>query len=245
MAARASGAAYGFQRVHAALQTGHVLTVQQHRQEQVRCFMQQSMLDGACGTHVLAMILVIFDLAKASAMHNMSQRKHGVPAAVWKVFGPKYFCGIHAQEWVELVNSLTLPLKLTAKYATTEHVDQHALNWLMRGELVALVFASVKHQRTNHWALAVGVEGMACGAKRQPQPQRILLLDPGGSEPSFQAFNARLRLSATGAGSCQVQQLHLPADDAKLPTALWHYESESWSAELVRLLAAVRVRKLQ
>lgn len=243
MAARASGAAYGFQHVHAALQTGHVLTVQQHRQEQVRCFMQQSILDGACGTHVLAMILVIFDLAKASAMHNMSQRKHGVAAAVWKVFGPKYFCGIHAQEWVELVNSLALPLKLTAKYATTEHVDQHALNWLMRGELVALVFASVKHQRTNHWALAVGVEGMACGAKCQPQ--RILLLDPGGSEPSFQAFNARLRLSATGTGSRQVQQLPLPADDAKLPTALWHYESESWSAELVRLLAAVRVRKLQ
>ena len=84
---------------------------------------------------------------------------------------------------------------------------------------------------------------MACGAKRQPQ--RILLLDPGGSEPSFQAFNARLRLSATGTGSRQVQQLPLPADDAKLPTALWHYESESWSAELVRLLAAVRVRKLQ
>ena len=243
MAARVSGIAYGFQRVHAALQTGHVLTVQQQRQEPVRCFMQQSMLDGACGTHVLAMILVIFDLAKASAMHNMSQRKHGVAAAVWKVFGPKYFCGIHAQEWVELVNSLALPLRLTAKYATTERVDQHALNWLMRGELVALVFASVKHQRTNHWALAVGVEGMACGAKRQPQ--RILLLDPGGSEPSFQAFNARLRLSTTGAASRQFQQLPLPADDAKLPAALWHYESESWSAELVRLLAAVRVRKLQ
>ena len=67
MAARASGASgvsYGFQRVHAALQTGHALTVQQQRQEPVRCFMQQSMLDGACGTHVLAMILVIFDLAK-------------------------------------------------------------------------------------------------------------------------------------------------------------------------------------
>ena len=40
---------YSFQRVHAALQTGHALTVQQQRQEPVRCFMQQSMLDGACG----------------------------------------------------------------------------------------------------------------------------------------------------------------------------------------------------
>ena len=30
------------------------------------------------------------------------------------------------------------------------------------GELVALAFASVKHQRTRHWALAVGVENL-CG----------------------------------------------------------------------------------
>ena len=234
---------YGFQRVHAALQTGHALTVQQQRQEPVRCFMQQSMLDGACGTHVLAMLLVIFDLAKASAMYDMSQRKYGVAAAVWNAFGPKYFSGIHAKEWVELVKSLELPLKLTAKYGAKEHVDRHALDWLMRGELVAVAFASVKHQRTKHWALAVGVEGMASGSKHQPQ--RILLLDPGGGEPSFKAFNARLRLPTAGLGSRRAKQLHLPADDAKPWTVFWHYESESWSAELVRLLAAVRVRKLQ
>jgi hypothetical protein len=35
MAARSSGVSYGFQRVHAALQTGHALTVQQQRQS--RC----------------------------------------------------------------------------------------------------------------------------------------------------------------------------------------------------------------
>jgi len=113
----------------------------------------------------------------------------------------------------------------------------------MRGELVALAFASVKHQRTKHWALAVGVEGMVSGSKHQPQ--RILLLDPGGGEPSFKAFNARLRLPTTGLGSRRAKQLHLSADDAKPWTVFWHYESESWSAELVRLLAAVRVRKLQ
>ncbi|QQN72378.1 hypothetical protein FSY45_26850 [Comamonas sp. Z1] len=176
-------------------------------------------------------------------MHDMSQRKHGVAAAVWKAFGPKYFAGIYANEWAELVNSLALPLKLTAKYGAAEHVDRHALDWLMRGELVAVAFASVKHQRTRHWALAVGVEGIATGSKYQPQ--RILLLDPGGGEPSFQAFNARLRLPTTGLGSRRAKQLHLPADDAKPWTVFWHYESESWSAELVRLLAVVRVRKLQ
>ena len=241
MAATASGVSYGFQRVHAALQTGHVLTVQQQRQEPVRCFMQQSMLDGACGTHVLAMILVICDLAKASAMHDMSQRRYGVAAEVWKVCEPIYFSGVHAKDWVELVNSLALPLRLTAKYGSKERVDQHALDWLMRGELVALAFASVKHQRTRHWALAVGVEGLASAQKHQPQ--RILLLDPGGSEPSFRAFNAWLRLPTEGLGNRRAKKLHAPSSDAKPWTVFWHYESEGCAAELVRLLAAVRVRR--
>jgi hypothetical protein len=53
--------------------------------------------------------MVIFDLAKASAMHDMSQRKYGVAAEVWNAFGPTYFTGMHAKDWVELVNSLALP----------------------------------------------------------------------------------------------------------------------------------------
>lgn len=241
MAVRTTGVSYGFQRVHAALQTGHALTVQQQRQEPVRCFMQQSTLDSACGVHVFAAICAIFGLAKVSALHNMSQRKYGVAAEVWKAFGPTYFAGVHAKDWVKLVNSLALPLKLTAKYGSKERADQHALDWLMRGELVALAFASVNHQRTRHWALAVGVEGSASAQKHQPQ--RILLLDPGGNEPSFQAFNAWLRLPTEGIGSRRAKQLHSPSDDAKPWTVFWHYESEGCATELVRLLAAVRVRR--
>ena len=240
MVARASGVAYGFQRVHAALQTGHALTVQQQRQEPVRCFMQQSTLDGACGTHVIAMLAVILGLAKASAMHDMSRRKYGVPAEVWKAFGPTYFTGVHAKDWVELVNSLALPLKLTAKYGANEHVDQHALDWLMRGELVALAFASVQHQRTKHWALAVGVEGLVEGQRHQVQ--RILLLDPSAGEPVFRAFNARLSLPMTGFGSRRAKLLQ--QDKKPMHKVLfWLYESESGCPELVQLLAAVRVRR--
>lgn len=240
MVARTSGVAYGFQRVHAALQTGHALTVQQQRQEPVRCFMQQSTLDGACGTHVIAMLAVILGLAKASAMHDMSRRKYGVPAAVWKAFGPTYFTGVHAKDWVELVNSLALPLKLTAKYGANDHVDRHALDWLMRGELVALAFASVQHQRTKHWALAVGVEGLVEGQRHRVQ--RILLLDPSAGEPVFKTFNAHLSLPMTGSGSRRAKLLQ----QDKMPmhkVLFWLYESESWCPELVQLLAAVRVRR--
>ena len=164
-----SAPSYTFQRVHAALQTGAVLTVQQKRQEPMPCFMQQSMLDGACGVHVLAMVLVILDLAKASALHNMSRRTYGTVAQVHRAFEPTYFTGINAREWVAQVQGLGLPLALKASYVADGGVDGAAVDWLMRGDLVALAFASVEHQRTKHWALAVGIEGFVSGQRHQPQ----------------------------------------------------------------------------
>lgn len=74
---------YTFQRVHAALQTGHALTVQQKREEPMPCFMQQSMLDASCGLHVAAMLVAILDMAKVSALHDMGRRKYGVAAEIF------------------------------------------------------------------------------------------------------------------------------------------------------------------
>lgn len=234
---------YRFQRVYPRIQTGHTLTVQTTRQEPVRFFMQQSDLDGACGVHIAAMILAIYDLAKPSALHEMSHRKSGVAATVWQAFQHTYFAGIHPEEWVELMDGLNLPLALTAKYGMQENVDGHAVEWLMRGgDLVALAFASVKHGRTKHWALAVGVEGAAVG--KVHTPDTILLLDPSASEPGFAPFNARLRLPTSGPGSRRASpNLPKPSEDGKRKPVHWLYEAAEWNAEEVRLLAAVRLQR--
>ena len=230
---------YTFQRIHAALQTGHALTVQQKREEPVPVFMQQSVLDASCGTHMLAMLLVTLGLAKASALHDMSRRKHGVAAAVWTAMSPYYFTGINPKDWADAVNSLGLPLELTARYCIEHDVDAPAVKWLMQGDLVAIAFASVKHHRTKHWALAVGVEGLVIGQSHFPQ--RILLLDSGGAEPCFHAHNARLRLPDAGPGSRRAKPgWH---KEPKQKMIIWMHESESWQPEAVRLLAAIRVRR--
>ena len=233
---------YRFQRVYPGIQTGHALTVKTKRQEPVRFFMQQSDLDGACGVHIAAMILAIHDLAKPSALHEMSHRKSGVSALVWQAFQHTYFAGVHPEEWVELVDGLDLPLALTAKYGVQDNADGHALEWLMRGsDLVALAFASVKHTRTKHWALAVGVEGAAVG--KEHSPDTILLLHPSASEPSFATFNARLRLPVTGPGSRRAPpNWPKPSEDGKRKPVHWLYEAAEWNAEEVRLLAAVRLQ---
>jgi hypothetical protein len=236
--------AYRFQRVYADLQTGHSLTVQANRNNPVRPFMQQSDLDSACGTHVLAMVLVIFHLAKASALYDMSRRKYGVAAEVWTAFQHTYFTGVHASEWVDLVNGLKLPLQLTVKHGAKDNADGYAIDWLMKGDLVALAFASIKHQRTKHWALAVGVEGSV--VNKTHQPDTILLLDTSSAEPSsFANFNARLRVSQTGSGSRRaLSHRQKPGDGGKRKPATYLYEAHEWNAEAVYLLAAVRLRRL-
>lgn len=233
---------YRFQRVYADLQTGHALTVKATRADPVRPFAQQSDLDAACGVHLAAMIVSIYGLAKPSALHEMGRRKFGLAAAMFSAFKHTYFTGVHAAEWVELFNGLNLPLKLTSKFDVEDNADGYAVEWLMRGELVALAFASVKHQKTKHWSLAVGIEGAVID--KIHKPDTILLLDPSASEPSFQAFNARMRLPVSGAGGRRATSNLVKSSDAtKRKPVTWLYESMAWNAEEVRLLAAVRIRR--
>ena len=132
---------------------------------------------------------------------------------------------------------------MTAKYGMQDNADGYALEWLMcGGDLVALAFASVKHSRTKHWALAVGVEGAAVG--KVHTPDTILLLDPSASEPSFAPSNARLRLPTTGPGSRRAPpDLSKPLTDRRRKPVHWIYEAAEWNAEEVRLLAAVRLQR--
>lgn len=236
---------YRFQRVFPGIQTGHGLSVQTKRREPVRFFMHQAnTLDKACGIHIAGMLIVLHDLVTPTALHEMSQRKSGTAAEVWRAFRHTYFAGVNPDEWVELIDSLNLPLALTAKYSEQDDADGHALGWLMRGgDLVALAFASVKHGRTKHWALAVGVEGAVVG--KVHTPDNILLLDPSAGEPLFTVSNARLRLvGAKDPGRRVKWNVATPTARHKPKPVNWLYESVEWSAEEVRLLAAVRIRRL-
>lgn len=226
--------AYRFQRCHPALQSGHIVTAQLKRQDPVSVFFAQSDLDSACGLHVLTMVLSILGLAKACAMTGMSHRKYGVPAEVWSAFKHTYFTGCEVEEYVELIDSLNLPLNLKT-VCEPNSIDQFALENLMQGELVALAFASIKNQRTKHWALGIGVEGRVIG--RTSQPDTLLLLDPSGSEPPFRTWNARLRVPQNPVRS------HVSQLTKRVSKPLeWLHEAPEWPSEPVRLLAAVRFR---
>ena len=235
--------AYRWQRHHASLQTGHYLTVQSKRQNSVRVFFGQGDIDGACGVHVFSMVLVIFDLAKSSALQDMSRRKFGVSSTVFAAYSHTFFCGVHADEFVELADSLLLPLDLTLRQDKDGGLDKWTVDNLLRGELVAVTFASVKNRRTKHWALCVGCEGFMGG--RESITDTILLLDPSASEPSFNVANSRLCLPQTGSGSRSgktADELRKSKDAKPID---WLYGSADWASEPVRLTAAVRFRLLR
>ena len=141
----------------------------------------------------------------------------------------------------QINNKLKLPLSLTLRQAADGGLDKWTLDNLMRGELLAVTFASVKNHRTKHWALCTGCEGSASG--RATLPDTILLLDPSASAPSFAYFNARLRLPTSGPGSRRTPpNLLIPSENSKRKPVHWLYEAAEWNAEEVRLLAAVRLQ---
>jgi hypothetical protein len=236
---------YRFQRYYPKLQTSHYLSVQtSQKQLPAHVTFFQGKTDGCCGLMVFLSLLVIFDLAKSSALENLSRRKHGVPAIVWSAFQHTYFSGVHADEFVALVDSLKLPLNLTLRESKQGDLDRWVVDCLMRGEIVAIVTANAKNSKFKHWSLALGVEGMVAG--RETKPDTILLLDPSASEPSYRPHNSRLRVPITGLGSRAGKSADELGQSIKGKATSkpihWLYESGDFATEQVRLVSAVRFR---
>jgi hypothetical protein len=244
--AQTNAISYRFQRYQHALMTGKLLLKQSKRQDPVRVFFRQGDLDSYCGLAVFSMVLVIFDLAKSVALQDMARRKYGTPSDVWAALGDTAFTGVRAADFVQRVDSLKLPLRLTLREANTGSVDRWVVDCLMAGELVALVTASAKNTgRNQHWTLATGVEGHAIG--RQHRPDTILVLDPSGSDPCFQPHNARMVVPATGIGSRggkTAESLYKPKPDERAHRVQWLYESEDYAPEPSVIMAAVRFKLL-
>lgn len=237
---------YRFQRYYPKLQTSHYLTVQtSQRQLPAHVTFFQGKTDGCCGLMVFLSLLVIFDLAKGSALENLARRAHGIPSLVWSAFSHTYFSGVDATEFLALVESVNLPLKLTLRESKDGRLDHWVVDCLMRGELVAIVTADAKNTKSKqHWSLALGIEGLVAG--RETRPDTILLLDPSASEPSYRPHNARLRMPISGPGSRAGKSADELSQSIKNKAASkplhWLYESGDFATEQVRLVSAVRFR---
>lgn len=230
---KSTDAGYRWQHFHQALRLDHVLTVKAKREEPMSVFVSQSALDGACGLHCVCMALVILNLAKSHALTEMSSRKYGVPADVWRALGDTYFAGVEPPELVNRLSRLDLPLRISARFDGDRRLDRFAIDNLQTGEIVLVAVRSVKNRRTRHWTLGVGAGGASIG--RKSLTDTLYLLDPSASSPEFTLFNARLTIHGPHRG--------LRGTSSRTKSLLWYYDSLDWDAEPVRLTGAVRLRR--
>jgi hypothetical protein len=247
---------YQFQHYFAPLFSGHTLKVQTHqRVDPATVFFGQGTCTGSCGAMVLCSILVCFDLAKSVALQSLGIRKFGIPAQVFKAFAATWHKGVEATEYVELIESLQLPIRLTLRQQMRpksqrnlqsdkpqqsnnhQRLDDWIVDCLLKGELVALVIVRQKCARERHWVLALGVGGYVA-VDRTKQCTEILLLDPASSEPRFTMNNSRLRL----AESSIIKNDRLNNKTQHLKPLVWMHESLDFMSDPVLIESAIRFK---
>ncbi|MCY1199125.1 hypothetical protein D9M72_105210 [compost metagenome] len=224
--ARSTNTGFRVQRYHAALTVGNVLTTKNRRLDPVAVHMRQSELDSACALHCIAMALVILDVAKRSALLSMAHRKYGVAADLFAVLGDSWLEGAYAQDVVDALEALELPLTVRSGDGFDQGVDVFAVESLKKAQLTLIAYESFKDGRYRHFVLGVGSGGHMAGQKFTVDS--LLVLDPSADALPFSCCNGMLKIDR-------------PIDFKRRRKSVeWRYESAGHS-EPVRLMSAISV----
>jgi hypothetical protein len=228
-----SAAQYRWQHVHPALIVGDRLrAVGQQRQDATCIHFESGVCSAECVAMSVASALTTLGLAKSLALTYASTRASGVPHAFFLAFKDTWFDGCLPEDAVRRIKQMGLQLSITHRFSGDGDLEKFATTNLGRGELVLLTFRSVRSSKTNHAVLGIGAEGVAVGSHRVVDT--LLLLDSAAHDPAWRVWNSRLRLNKA------TDKTHATRSKTLVT---WWYESPQWSPELVRLEAAIRMRR--
>ncbi|MDP9996466.1 hypothetical protein J2W28_006955 [Variovorax boronicumulans] len=223
--ARSTQAGMRVQRYHSALDIGNALTTRSRRQEPVSVHIRQSEADGACAMHCVAMALVILDLAKRSAILSMAHRKYGVAADLYEALGHSWHEGAYAQDVVDALEALELPITVRWADGFDRGVDAFAADSLKKAQLTMLAYESAK-DRHRHFVLGVGCGGQMVGQKLAVDS--LLVLDPSADALPFTCCNGMLSIDKP------------VAFEKRRTSVQWQYASAG-QTEPVRLMSAISI----
>lgn len=213
------------QRYHSGLDIGHVLTTRSKRQEPVAVHIRQSDADSACGLHCVAMALIILDLVKRSAILSMAHRKYGVAADLYTVLGASWHQGAYAEDVVEALEALGLPIVLRWAEGFDRGTDAFAVDSLKKAQLTLLAYES-NRDRHRHFVLGVGCAGRMVDQKLAVDS--LLVLDPSAEALPFSCCNGVLSVDRA------------VTFEKRKASVQWLYASAG-QIEPVRLMSAVSV----
>jgi hypothetical protein len=213
------------QRYHPALDIGNSLTTTSRRQEPVAVHIRQSEADSACALHCVAMAFVILDLAKRSAILSMAHRKYGVAASLYATLGASWHQGAYAEDVVEALEAMALPIIMRWADGFDRGVDAFAVESLKKAQLTLITYESSK-DRHRHVVLGVGCSGLMVGQKLAVDS--LLVLDPSADSLPFSCCN----------GMLTTDRRH--AFEKRRTSVRWQYASAG-HVEPVRLMSAISV----
>jgi hypothetical protein len=231
-------AQYRWQHHHPSLIVGDRLRARVKRADAMLCFYEQSPCGSECGAMCVASACVILGLAKSHALTEASTRKSGVPHAFFQAFRDTWFEGCDHDGMVRRILMMQLPVSLGFRFLDAADLEQYAMSNLARGELVILAFRSVDSGKTNHWALGVGAEGVNVGGRNVVDT--LLLLDPSAQDPQYRVWSSRLRINDGDTG--KVKPI-AKVTTKRIKPITWWYDSAQWAPELVRIEAAIRIKR--
>jgi hypothetical protein len=200
-----------YQRLYPTLRLGiQVGTTYNRRAGTVHC--RQGELDGACGLHAAATALTL--LGCITSASSLPSRRTGVAAKLWKAAQLSYFEGVAEAELAHMLESLKASLEVTRADGSHRTTLEFTKAKLEEGGLVMVSWQS-KDQKTNHWVLVVGAEGMQ--RKGVFVTTALLVIDPAQSKPLMCAYNGRLELASRPVRDSRSYIDYQTNDGGKLP----------------------------
>lgn len=178
------------QRFFPSLRIGLTATATTARREGLQVHCRQGDWDGACGLHCSAMALTL--LGRLNGVANLSSRRSGIGAALWRAGLQNYFDGVGGADLAKLIQSLDPSLLVQWRSGIHRKLLKLTQIQLETGRLVIVGWRS-RNERFDHWVLAVGMEGLQ--DRRRFRTSAILCLDPSGPEPVLCGYNGRLELT--------------------------------------------------
>jgi hypothetical protein len=148
--------------------------------------LQQSDLDGACGTHCALMALMAFGIVHRDELDCLPRARKKRLTALWRRTERHYFRGLYAGQLQSVLEPYAKDL-----ICAIERSDciKRALDVL---QVSGLGIVNIRNDEINHWVLAVGSGGTEKDARYRPA--WMLILDPSHGAIPLTPWNGLLSI---------------------------------------------------
>ncbi len=153
--------------------------------------LQQSDLDGACGTHCALMALMVLGIVERGQIEELPKPKQKPLAKFWRRSSRYYFAGSSSSELKAMMQ--TYQKKVSCSVAIKRAIRETLRTLKMNG--VSII--GIHNRLFKHWVLAIGVAGSdTAGSEYQ-----LLVLDPSLPVIPLMAWNATLSVKPRRSGA--------------------------------------------